>query len=203
MKKCFLVIVTSSALLIYCAKGQNRIAFVGDSIVASWPVYSEFPNIIAENQGKSGSTISYAESTVITDDKSRDIDGYVFLTGTNDTKKFLDQGMSDSMIIDTVKKEYLNFIATVDGTGKQFVIISLLPVRLMDLRKNQIHDSLNIWLSKQLKSSVNGNFAKAAAEFKDDSGIMDRRFTLDGLHLNETGYDNLSNVVREYVYEIH
>jgi GDSL-like Lipase/Acylhydrolase family len=185
-------------LLLSCSfiplKERPSILLLGDSIAASWELGSYMPEEEVVDAGVGGADIAAAIIQFRSNIGSRSFDKIVVLVGTNNTKALIDNGLSDSGIIDAMKILLSGMIKCLDSASLNYWIISLLPVRNNYLRKNGIHLALNAWLHTALLSG-RGTLVDAYETLEDENGELCEYCTTDGTHLNSEGYDDLSRLL--------
>jgi GDSL-like Lipase/Acylhydrolase family len=194
-KHCTVLMLIFNLLLLSCSfiplKARPSILLVGDSIAASWELGSYVPEEEVVDAGVGGANIAAAIIQFRSNINSRSFDKIVVLVGTNNTKTLIDDGLSDSAIIDTMKILLSGMIRCLDSASLNYWIISLLPVRNNYLRKNGIHLALNAWLQTAMLSG-RGALVNAYEALEDEKGELCGYCTTDGTHLNSEGYDDLS-----------
>ena len=163
------------------ALSDNRMCFVGDSMIANWDVERFFPNRITENLGRDG--IGLTELTSIRlDDAVADI---ILLIGTND----LLPGMTDDGVSGYVDK-YLSAIKSF--RGKRVLLISVLPTA--NKEKNNRIELFN----KLVQERINDPhliYVDCYSSFLR-SGVLREEFSRDGLHINDYGYNMLTDILK-------
>lgn len=164
---------------------DSKINFTGDSIVARWDIRQSFPSRNVQNHGVGGSGIKLIESqsgTFFTED-------VVVLSGTNDNNKFSSRYRED------YARRFVDAVAHLT-TGRIFVF-SVLPREFNGDRKdinNDISDYNHI-LKELFKQYPRVCFIDVYPLFISGSTI-ESSFYSDGLHLNEVGYEILTEKLR-------
>ncbi|MCC8422960.1 SGNH/GDSL hydrolase family protein, partial [Photorhabdus thracensis] len=75
-------------------------------------------------------------------------------------------------------------------------LISVPPVRGRIDRSNQVIRELNEYLKNNLKDAV---FIELSEEFYDKYKNLNQYYTYDGLHLTQTGYEQLEKELEKYI----
>lgn len=164
---------------------DSKINFTGDSIVARWDIRQSFPSRNVQNHGVGGSGIKLIESqsgTFVTED-------VVVLSGTNDNNKFSSRYRED------YARRFVDAVAHLT-TGRIFVI-SVLPRAFNGDRKdiNKDISEYNDLLEELFKQYPKVHFIDVYDLFMSGSTI-ESGFYSDGLHLNEVGYEILTENLR-------
>lgn len=156
--------------------------FVGDSLVARWPLDETFPSHLVYNHGKSGAGINYIQKL-----RSQFVgNNIVVLIGTNDNKYFT------SKYIDEYTDNYIHSINEL--TDKTIYLISVLPREFKndDKEINEYITGFNDKVKASIISYPNIIYIDVYDDFMDGSHINYQYYS-DGLHLNIYGYAILSN----------
>lgn len=176
---------------------KQGIVFVGDSITQDYNVYEYFSGFNVYNRGIGGDTSIGVYNRL----KESIYDLYpkkVFLQiGTNDLQT-LEDGVKT--IHDRVKKIVEN-IKTFDEKIKIY-ILSVYPVNsLIDpitvgKRSNEkitLLNDLNQMISNTIYIDIYSSLLK--------DGLLNQEYTLEGLHLNQQGYEIVTNILEKYIKE--
>lgn len=176
------------------AKGAkpNQTVFFGDSLIQGYNLARYFPNETFYNCGVNGATTSlllYLHDYAI---KPYHPSRVVLLIGTNDissTHKY--------ELLDVVYNVYkLIEIMNVRYNIKDIVLVSPLPIdeqlQSTEYKSNQKLNFLRKEYAKLAKEFDNVRFVDVFPYFMDDHQQLKNELTTDGLHLNDQGYDVLS-----------
>ena len=149
---------------------EGELCFVGDSLVAGWDVKDAFPTWIVNYQDKN----------------------VVMLIGTNNLGgKLFNDATRQEFITDFVDE----YKRTIEGLAPRRVfVISILP-RNREIDNPHINDyikELNFALSQMVETLNYGVFLDVYDDFAYEDK-MNMNYSLDGLHLNDLGY-NILNV---------
>ncbi len=172
-----------------CEKDKlGELCFVGDSLVAGWDVSEAFPTYEVRNDGVSGACLeelstwglNYCNKTV------------VMLIGANNLHAgFFNQATRPQFIADFIT-QYEQTIY--DWSPRRVFVISILPRAMtlynLDTINNSIQE-LNAALSAMTKRLPYTTFVDVYNDFLYE-GAMNMNYSLDGLHLNDLGYNVLS-----------
>lgn len=168
--------------------GVSELCFVGDSLVAGWDVKSSFPTRVVRNDGVSGAHLEDILTWNL-DYRGKDV---VMLIGTNNLGyEFIDEQTRPQFIADFVE-EYRHTIETL--APRRVFVISILPRSAENDDKNislYIRE-LNAALEQMVAALGYGTFVDVYDYFLYKGG-MNMNYSLDGLHLNDLGY-NILNV---------
>ncbi len=166
----------------------GELCFVGDSLVAGWDVGEAFPAWTVRNDGVSGARLEelstwnlpYQDKTV------------VMLIGTNNLGVEFINSMTRPQFITGFIERYEATIQ--EWAPRRVFVISLLPRNMASDDKN-----INVYI-KELNEALremavrlgNAAFVDVHDEFLYKGGL-NPSYSLDGLHLNDLGY-NILNV---------
>ena len=168
--------------------GVSELCFVGDSLVAGWDVKASFPTYVVRNDGVSGARVE----DILTWNLDYRDKNVVMLIGTNNLGyEFIDEQTRPQFIADFVE-EYRHTIETL--APRRVFVISILPRSAENDDKNislYIRE-LNAALEQMVATLGYGTFVDVYDYFLYKGG-MNMNYSLDGLHLNDLGY-NILNV---------
>lgn len=175
-----------SALGACSGEPEGELYFVGDSLVAGWDVREAFPTYIVRNDGVSGARLEDILTWNL-DYRDKDV---VMLVGTNNLGEIVNESTREQAIEDFVE-EYRLTIETL--APRKVFVISILP-RNFDSDAPDLNlciEEVNFALSQMINELSNGVFVDMHDDFLyKDKLNMD--YSLDGLHLNDLGYNVLS-----------
>ena len=178
------VMLLISLLALSCQENldkDNTYCFVGDSIIARWPIDETLPSQMVYNHGRSGAGIAYIKE-LTNRFNGNDV---VVMIGTNDNYHFY----SDD--IDSYVETYLGAISKL--TDKNIYLYSVLP-REFVYDNPDINDKICLF-NKKVKNSLADYpriiYIDVFDEFLYD-GHINYQYYSDGLHLNGYGYEILS-----------
>ena len=175
-----------SALGACSGEPEGELYFVGDSLVAGWDVREAFPTYIVRNDGVSGARLEDILTWNL-DYRDKDV---VMLVGTNNLGEIVNESTREQAIEDFVE-EYRLTIETL--APRKVFVISILP-RNFDSDAPDLNlciEEVNFALSQMINELSNGVFVDMHDDFLyKDKLNMD--YSLDGLHLNDLGYNILS-----------
>lgn len=156
--------------------------FVGDSLIARWPLDETFPSHLVYNFGKSGAGINYIQE-LSSRFEGNDV---VVLIGTNNHNYFTSENID----------EYLyNYLYSINKlTDRNIYLISVLPreFKTDDKDINEHITSFNDKVRASVKAYPNIIYIDVYNDFMDGNHINYQYYS-DGLHLNIYGYEILSN----------
>ncbi len=177
---------------------KGKIIFLGNSITEGGQWHQLTDNETRINRGISGD-ITLGVLKRIDDIVSREPSKLFILIGINDVSK----DFPDAVIVENYKK-IIHALKSKTPTTKIY-IQSLLPVNPSYPKFPQHYDkgahvvSVNKLL-KDLTLSENVIFINLYPEYLDKQGLMDSKFTYDGLHLNAEGYKVWINYLKSNGY---
>ncbi|MGE4320098.1 MAG: GDSL-type esterase/lipase family protein [Acholeplasmataceae bacterium] len=176
---------------------KHGIVFVGDSITQDYNVYEYFNGSNVYNRGIGGDTSIGVYNRL----KESVYD-------LNPKKVFLQIGTNDlQMTEDNVEKIHDRFKKIIDNIKTfdneiEIYILSVYPVNaLIDpitvgKRRNEqilILNDLNKKISNTIYIDIYSSLIK--------DGVLNQAYTLEGLHLNQKGYEIVTNILEKYVKE--
>ena len=156
--------------------------FVGDSIIARWPLDETIPSLLVYNYGKSGAGISYLED-ISNQFLGKDV---VVMVGTNNNTYFYTEEIDDYV------DRYLRAVSSL--TDKKIYLFSVLPREFINDSKD-INEKITLFNSKIKESLTNYPqivYIDVFDEFMND-GHINYQYYHDGLHPNNYGYEVLSS----------
>ena len=172
--------------------------FLGDSITEFYDLDKHFPNMPVVNSGISGNTTE----DILNDMKNRVYDynpSKIFLLiGTNDLR---DEKSVDE-VVDNIKK----IIEEIKANRKEAEIYleSIYPVnekinkKVVELRNNPDINEINDKVKKYAEEQ-NITYIDLHKKLVNDEGLLDKKYTRDGLHLNEEGYKVVTEELMKYL----
>lgn len=174
---------------------KNGIVFLGDSITQEYNVYEFYPGLQVYNRGIGGDTtvgLLKRLDVSVFDLKPKVV---ILLIGTNDLALLQTQ-------ITDIYERITNIIQTIQSQLKdtQIILQSIYPViepakmSKSDQRTNENISALNKLISG-IKDVVYIDMHKHL--LKD--GKLNAKYTRDGLHMNDTGYEVITNILKPYL----
>lgn len=179
---------------------ENRIVFIGDSIIAGWNQYSFFKeNANYINRGINGQTslqILHRFQADVIDLKPKVA---VVLVGTNDIAE--NQGF---ISLEKMQTNFRSMIALAKANSIKLVLCALLPVSEYYWNKKiQPFDKIKI-VNSFLRISCNENdifYTDFYTSLLDDKGIKSE-FSDDAVHPNKAGYYLMAQLLKSTLEEI-
>lgn len=181
---------------------KEKIVFVGDSITDQYNLnnYYNYNNKIIVNSGISG----YKTKNII--DRFNNLveqhqaDKLFLMIGTNDLSAGIKE---DEIISNTV--EIISMIKKSSPKTKIYYE-TIYPVN-GEIRKNNLktkkNDKIN-YINEEMKKYCDENdviYLDVHSILVDDNGNLDSKYTEDGLHVNETAYEIITEYLKPYVEE--
>lgn len=181
----------------HCLKGGT--VFVGDSITQDYNVYEFFHDLCVYNRGIGGDTtvglMKRLEASVYALEPAR----VVLMIGTNDFA-LLDTNSHEvflniKKIINEIKSKLPNV---------EIILESIYPVsKALDPKIKMIsvgkRDNILIDQTNEMLKTIEGvTFVDLNSILKDVDGNLILEYTVEGLHINELGYQKITSVLRKY-----
>ena len=174
---------------------ENRIVFIGDSIIAGWNEHSFFKeNSHYINRGINGQTttqILHRFQSDVLDLKPKCV---VVLVGTNDVAENL-----GPITLKEIEKNFLTIIAICEKNGLKLIFCSLLPVKQYYWNK-RINPFEKIVQLNQFLCQQSNNSSVLYCDFYTIMTVdkaMDAKLTDDGVHPNKNGYTLMSSILSD------
>lgn len=174
---------------------ENRVVFIGDSIIAGWKQHSLFvENSNYINRGINGQTTSqilhrFAQDVI--DLKPKQV---VILVGTNDIAE-----NNGPISLKQIQANFVSMIEIARANRVQIILCSILPVKeyywnktIQPLEKIK---TLNNFLAS-LSNKENIYFIDFYTQMSDNNA-MKIKLTDDGVHPNTLGYDVMSELLKK------
>lgn len=162
--------------------------FIGDSIIARWPLDETFPSQLVYNYGKSGAGISY-----IAESNHRFIGNeVVVMIGTNDNYYFSSDEVASYI------ENYLDAIEKL--TDRRIYLFSVLPREFNnDIDGiNEKIENFNKKIKELTADHHNITYIDVYNDFMDGHHINYQYYS-DGLHLNIYGYEILTSQLLQVI----
>ncbi|MCI8547718.1 MAG: hypothetical protein HFJ38_02385 [Bacilli bacterium] len=181
-------------------KVPENIVFLGDSITNRYDLEKYFSDINIVNSGKEGNKAT----DILASMKERVYDynpsKLFLLIGTND----LDE--STELSVEEVYNNIIEIIKQIQEKRNkaEIYIDSLLPVN-SDVRYSPARDKDNNKikeLNEKLKEYCKKNkctYIDMYNEFLDEDEHLSLKYTTDGLHLNNKGYEKFTELIKKYL----
>jgi lysophospholipase L1-like esterase len=186
---------------VYTVVDDNYL-FVGDFYFNQYDIESSFIQTKFVNNNKDDNTTSDILENINTNIYQYNPSDVFILLGVND----LDQGILSSEINDNIKK-------IIEGikenrSGAKIHVLSLLPINdsddeiinkgyISNLNNKEISDT-NTLIEKTCELEK-VDYIDVYKELVDESGILNIKYTTNGLYLNDVGYQMMTDVLNEYV----
>ena len=182
---------------------KNQIVLIGDCLIENLDIDKHFNGVSIYNNGISGDTTELLISTL-----------YKRAIKYKPSKLFISIGSNDIGFENTsVKDIYRNIITIVEEVKRrskdtEIHIVSVIPVNpanmdiinreYVDARDNNEIGMLNYYLKNYVRKN-RLKFVDITKHLKNDFEQLDLDFTTDGFHLNQTGYDVVSEQIKIYI----
>ncbi|MEG1394545.1 MAG: GDSL-type esterase/lipase family protein [Clostridia bacterium] len=175
---------------------ENQIVFFGDSLTEMYDTQAYFPKYVSYNRGISGDITSHMLERLqgnVLDVRPHVL---VFVGGTNDlnrdditveeTADHIDQILKQTRAALPNCRIIVQNIYPVNNTHKMYGIVNT-----ADNRKNEKIERLNDLIEPIILK--NGcDLVDMHSLFVNEKGELDPKYSLDGLHINETAYELLT-----------
>jgi lysophospholipase L1-like esterase len=184
------------------AAGENRVVFMGDSITDGWGRKNKdfFPGKPYFNRGISGQTtpqmlIRFRPDVIALKPKV-----VVILAGTNDIA-----GNTGPSTLEMIEDNLSSMADLAKANGIKVVFSSVMPV--CDYHRPQTERrppekiiALNTWMKRYAEK--NGYvYLDYYTPMLDDTGMLKKEITADGLHPNDAGYAIMTPLVEKAIAE--
>lgn len=168
---------------------KKKIIFIGDSLTEGFNLQKYFPFLDIINNGVYGDNTSGVLKRLQQDAINDNPDLVFVLIGTNDfaLKRSINEIVTNLGFIVSQLKEHL--------PGTSIYLSSLLPTLKIDNRPNKTIKLLNAKI-KIISDVSKINFCDLHYYFVTKKGNLYKKYTTDGLHLNEMGYEQWSKVMK-------
>lgn len=177
---------------------QEEIILLGNSITEGGNWRTLFPNKNMVNRGISGDTTAGILNRLseITSSQPRKI---FLLVGTNDLAK----GKTESYVLDhveTILRKIKN-----ESSNTKLYLQSILPVNPYvgnKFSKHKKNQKLIVTVNRKLKelsTKMKVNFIDLHKKFKNHEGVLNKKYTYDGLHLNQKGYHKWKKELNPFI----
>lgn len=182
---------------------KNQIVLIGDCLIENLDIGKHFNETFIYNNGISGDTTELLIKTL-----------YKRAIKYKPSKLFISIGSNDMGFENTsVKDIYNNIITIIEEIKKrsretEIHIVSVIPVNPanMDIINREYVDSRDNheigMLNYYLKNYVRKNklkFVDITKHLQNDFEQLNLDYTFDGFHLNETGYNVVSEQIKIYI----
>lgn len=194
-----LAIVLIFFALVSCSEARQSndvFIFFGDSHVANWDLNLWFPFSTNLNYGEAGNRIS---DLLIRGDEIKASDKNVIMIGVNDIIMLSSSRADNETIL--VTNDLINSLF--EYTDSDCIIMAIMPVTvqfeiLRNSNINYLINEVNEHIEETCKSK-NVVFIDSNTILKKGAGLNES-FSLDGIHLNNVGYEVISKILRPYIY---
>ena len=188
------------------AKGPRvRVVMIGDSLISRWPAFQLNDQVEIINRGLGGETAAQLSRRFYSDAVSLEPDVILIGSGMNDlvAATFL-KGSASRAVVSETAKTLLQLAQNGASSGAHVLMATIIPAGRPDLLR------LPVWKASLLGAVAEVNNAlrsaalperitlidfSAALANRDDRFLPDE-YRSDTLHLNEAGYDRLTNLLR-------
>ena len=177
---------------------ENRIVFIGDSIIAGWNNHSLFiENSYYINRGINGQTTSqilHRFQQDVIDIKPKFV---VILVGTNDIAKNL-----GPITLEQIQNNFISMIELAKANAIKLVLCSVLPAYQYywnpKIRPVEKIIDLNAFLTS-LANNTNVFYLDFYTALEKENA-MNKLFSEDGVHPNSNGYSIMSEILKKSNY---
>ena len=182
--------------------GRLRVVLIGDSRIARWPTSAIGDRVEVINRGIGGETLAQMALRFQRDATALKPDVIVIQSGGNDlvAATFMDHAASRAVIGQTAET-LIRLAREGAASGAQVLLTTIIPAARPEILR------LPVWseslrdavaeVNSELRRSILPDHAKlidlSAALAGGDDRLLPDEFRLDALHLNEAGYDRLTD----------
>ena len=168
---------------------SEKIIFIGDSITEAFDVKKHLSEFNIINKGIYGDNTMGVLKRVDSDIINLNPDKVFILIGTNDFAL----NRTPEELIETYEQIIKKIIAHINSTD--IYITSILPTRNIENRPIEIIKKANSCLFN-LAQKYNLNYFDLFSELADNEEQINERYTTDGLHLSEEGYQKWAEIFK-------
>ena len=167
----------------------KNITLIGHSILDQWNV-SKINNLEVNNLGISGISTQEYIQYIINEKLLTTVSPIVLImSGTNDIIK---SAWSNEMIANNIQK-LVDYILNINSDVKIY-FLEITPTAFRQDRNNIHIRELNDYLKSHLE---NVTWVNLYYQFLNQYGKLDLKYSYDGLHLNEQGYQLLTEILEK------
>ncbi len=167
-----------------------KILLIGDSITEGFKTGILLPNLNIINKGVYGDNSEGVLKRLNADVISHNPDIVYILIGTNDFA----MGRNNGQLLDTLEK-IAGLLKKTIHTGEIY-FTSILPTRNIKNRPNRRINEMNE-LIKQLCVKRGTKYFNLHSAMTDETGLLNNKYTIDGLHLTDTAYQKWAEVLQQ------
>lgn len=187
-------------LLVQQNSSNDKIVFIGDSIIAGWKKHLLFEtNVHYINRGINGQVTAQILHRFDQDVVSLRPKYVIILAGTNDIAE-----NCGPITLEEIQDNFLSMLQIAKANRINVVLCSILPVSEYywnrKIKPEEKVNSLNLFLAS-LVNDKNIYFIDFHPEMKHKKGI-NPKYTDDGVHPNSVGYDLMSSILKNSHPEI-
>jgi lysophospholipase L1-like esterase len=167
------------------------IVFVGDSITQDYPVWEYFPDLPVYNRGIGGDTTEGLKKRLEESVFELRPQAVVLLIGTNDLALL-------KSTPETIAANIRDIIVTIQTRLPECRILleSVYPV-IPDGKEPPERDNADICRINDLISAIPGvEYVDLHSQLRDENGNLRAEYTVEGLHINQTGYALITQELR-------
>jgi lysophospholipase L1-like esterase len=174
---------------------SNDVVFLGDSLTESFDLQKHFGRNDLHNRGMSGDLTDHVLYRLeeITNAKPAKV---FLMIGIND----IYQGSEPGIILANIERIINEFLQKAPATC--LLVQSILPLNRHKLFIEKSVNTKIYQINLRLKSiceSKNLAFIDIHADFLNNEGEMDEKYTYDGVHLSEAGYILWAELIQSYL----
>ena len=167
-----------------------KILLIGDSITEGFKTGILLPNLDIINKGVYGDNSEGVLKRLNADVISYNPDIVYIMIGINDFA----MGRNNDQLLDTLEKIAVLLKKTIPA-GRIF-FTSILPTRNIENRPNSRINEFNE-LIKQLCTNRGAEYFNLHSEMTDETGLLNKKYTIDGLHLTGAAYQKWAEVLQQ------
>lgn len=180
----------------------KRVVLFGDSRIQMWDEFPELDGYEFINRGIGGQTTGQSKLRIQSDIVAINGDAVILQVGINDLKAMAFIPDKRDQIIQTVKDNLQSMIETLLVQDIDVYLMTVIPASTPQgkwyfLWSDDI-DSAVVNINNWIKTIENDQVIILDATTNLTNGLKtDKEYSLDTLHLNETGYNILNNMLKE------
>jgi len=195
----FLLVLTCMSCINALENESQELLFFGDSHIEYWDVNYHFPAKKTSNFGVAGdridNTLEILQSTSIENDAL-----VVLEVGTNDMIGLLNASLTTEEKIDSVMQQYDELLILLANYRTYMIEVFPLSENFNEQNTAEEYTKLNAALKSRIDNFPSITLIETNQYLNTEAGDLDKQYLTDEVHLNNLGYDILSNLVRNEIF---
>jgi lysophospholipase L1-like esterase len=189
------------------APGQKRLILFGDSRIAMWQPLPNCPGYQIVNRGVGSETTGQLLQRIDRDVIALHPDAVLIEMGINDLKNLGLFPQRQQQIINSCNRNTDLILERLRSRNIPVILLTIFPVGQVPLARrsiwsNKTIDAVNAWNQRMKQSSSRELIVVDCDPTFVSNGRMKDGFAPDMLHLNESGYGALNQVVEPVIHQL-